>query len=90
MLCFAEVMGQYKKQPMATTSLVYEFDLPKDPLINPFYSSAIESLRSSNKQVIKMGRSASVIEVGGTEATHLAQRPTIDSTWENLIASGPT
>ncbi|CAF2109589.1 unnamed protein product [Rotaria magnacalcarata] len=90
MLCFAEVMGQYKKQPMATTSLVYEFDLPKDPLINPFYSPAIESLRSSNKQVIKMGRSASVIEVGGTEATHLAQRPTIDSTWENLIASGPT
>ncbi|CAF1679031.1 unnamed protein product, partial [Adineta ricciae] len=85
-LFIVKVIGYDDIQPIVVPSLVHEFVLSKNPLVNPLYNPQIDALPTSDKVLAIKGRS---IEIDDTNISNLEQRSTIDSAWENLIVSGP-
>lgn len=53
-----QVTGQDNTRAIIVTSLVHEFDLPKNAMLNPFYDAEIEAMKTPMKKLIKSGRSS--------------------------------
>ncbi|CAF1424552.1 unnamed protein product [Adineta ricciae] len=89
-LFIVKVIGYDDVQPIVVPSLVHEFVLPKNPLVNPFYNPQIDALSTFDTVLAIKGRlTGRSIEIDDTDISNLEQRSTIDSAWENLIVSGP-
>lgn len=49
-LFISKIIGEIDPTPIIVTSLVHNFDLPKNHLINPFYDPDIEIIKTNRKR----------------------------------------